>query len=106
MRKVRTTRCLFYMGKIVFISLSRARYRISIYQFSFDWFFSLVRQIAVLYRLFVNKSNIEYRAVIKFFPRKGLRSTEITEELTDVYGVSAPSYCTVANWVAEFNDPA
>ena len=50
-------------------------------------------------------SNTEFRAVIKFFTRKGLSATEITEELADVYGDSAPSYRTVAKWVAEFNDP-
>ncbi|CAF1509024.1 unnamed protein product [Adineta ricciae] len=50
-------------------------------------------------------SNIEKRAVIKFFIRKGLNATEISEELEDVYGDSAPSYRTVAKWVGEFKDP-
>ena len=31
--------------------------------------------------------------------------TDITKELTDVYGDSAPSYHTVAKWIAEFNNP-
>ena len=50
-------------------------------------------------------SNTEYPAVIKFFTRKGQGTTEITKELADVYGDSAPSYRTVAKWVAEFRDP-
>ena len=49
--------------------------------------------------------NIEHRAVIKFFTRKGLNTTEISKELDNVYKNSAPSYCTVANWVAEFMNP-
>ena len=50
-------------------------------------------------------SDIEHRAVIKFFTRKGLNATEIYKELDDVYKDSAPSYRTVAKWVAEFKDP-
>ena len=50
-------------------------------------------------------SNTEYRAMIKFFTRKGLNATEITKELVDVYGSSASTYHTVAKWIAEFNDP-
>ena len=50
-------------------------------------------------------SNIEYRAVIKFFTRKELHATEISKELDDVYQDAAPSYHTVAKWVAEFKDP-
>jgi transposase len=50
-------------------------------------------------------SNIEHRAVIKFFTRKGLNATEISKELDNVYKDSAPSYHTVAKWVAEFKDP-
>jgi predicted DNA-binding transcriptional regulator len=50
-------------------------------------------------------SNIEHRAVIKFFTRKGLNATEISKELDNVYKDSAPSYRTVAKWVAEFKDP-
>ncbi|CAF3250088.1 unnamed protein product [Rotaria socialis] len=53
----------------------------------------------------VHISNIEYRAVIKFFTRKGLNATEISKELDDVYKDSAPSYRTVAKWVAEIKDP-
>ena len=49
--------------------------------------------------------NIEHRAVIKFFTRKGLNTTEISKELDYVYKNSAPSYATVANWVTEFNNP-
>ena len=52
-----------------------------------------------------NMANIEYRAVIKFVTRKGLNATEISKELDNVYKYSAPSYRTVAKWVAEFKDP-
>lgn len=50
-------------------------------------------------------SDFEHRAVIKFFTRKGLNATEIKKELDEVYADSAPSYRTVAKWVAEFKDP-
>lgn len=50
-------------------------------------------------------SDIEYRAVIKFFTRKGLNATEISKELNSVYEDCAPAYRTVAKWVAEFKDP-
>jgi hypothetical protein len=50
-------------------------------------------------------SDIEYRPVIKFFIWKGLNATEIHQELDNVYKDSAPSYRTVAKWVAEFKDP-
>ena len=49
-------------------------------------------------------SNIEYRSVIKFFIWKGLNATEISKELDSVYKNDAPSYRTVAKWVAEFKD--
>ena len=49
-------------------------------------------------------SNIEHRGVIKFFTRKGLDATEICKELDNVYKDPAPSYRTVANWVAEFKN--
>ena len=54
---------------------------------------------------FSKMSNIEHRAVIKFFTRKGLNAIEISKELNNVYKDSAPSYRTVAKWVAEFKDP-
>ena len=50
-------------------------------------------------------SDIEYRAVIKFFTRKELNATEIYQELDNMYKDSAPSYRTVAKWLAEFKDP-
>ena len=50
-------------------------------------------------------SNIEHRAVIKFFTRKGSNAIEISNELDNVYKDSAPSYRTVVKWVAEFKDP-
>ena len=54
---------------------------------------------------FSKMSNIEHRAVIKFFTRKSLNAIEISKELQNVYKDSAPSYRTVAKWVAEFKDP-
>ena len=54
---------------------------------------------------FSKMSNIEHRPVIKFFTRKGWNTTEISKELDNVYKDSAPSYCTVANWMAEFKNP-
>ena len=56
-------------------------------------------------RHFSKMSNIEHRAVIKFFTRKSLNAIEISMELDNVYKDSAPSYRTVAKWVAEFKDP-
>lgn len=61
--------------------------------------------IRFVYIHVLDMSNVEYRAVIKFFTRKGLNATEITKELEDVYSDSAPAYRTVAKWVAEFKDP-
>ena len=49
-------------------------------------------------------SNTEYRTVIKFFIWKGLSATEITKELADIDGDSAPSYRTVVKWITEFKD--
>ena len=49
--------------------------------------------------------NTEHRAVINFFTRKGLNTTEISKELDNVYKDSAPSYRNVAKWVAEFKNP-
>ena len=50
-------------------------------------------------------SNIEHRAVIKFFTRKRLNAIEINMELQNVYKDSAPSHRTVAKWLAEFKSP-
>ena len=49
--------------------------------------------------------NIEHRTVIKFFTWKGLNAIKISKELDNVYKDSAPSYRTVAKWVAEFKNP-
>ena len=54
---------------------------------------------------FSKMSNIEHRAVIKFFTRKGLNAIEISKELQNVYKDSAPSCRSVAKWVDEFKDP-
>ena len=49
--------------------------------------------------------NIEHRTGIKFSTRKVLNAIEINKELDNVYMDSAPSYRTVAKWVAEFKNP-
>ena len=49
--------------------------------------------------------NVEHRAVIKLFIRKGLNAIEISKELDNAYKGPAPSYLTVANWLTEFKDP-
>ena len=49
--------------------------------------------------------NIEHRTVIKYSTWKGLNTTKISKELDSVYKDSAPSYRTVAKWVAKFKDP-
>ena len=49
--------------------------------------------------------NIEHRAVIKFSTWQGLNTTKISKELDNVCKDSAPSYRTVAKWMAEFKDP-
>ena len=54
---------------------------------------------------FSKTSNTEHRVVIKFFTRKELNAIELSKELQNVYKDSAPSYRTVAKWVAEFKDP-
>ena len=50
---------------------------------------------------FSKMSNIEHRAVIKFFTRKGLNVTEISKEMDNVCKNSASSYRTVTKWVAK-----
>ena len=49
--------------------------------------------------------NMEYRSVIKFFTWKSLNATEISKERDSVDDDDAPSYCTVAKWVAMFKEP-
>ena len=49
--------------------------------------------------------NIEHRTVIKFSTWKELNTTNISKALDNVYKDSAPSYRTVAKWVAEFKNP-
>ena len=50
-------------------------------------------------------STIEYRPVIEFFTRKDLNPTEVSKELDSVYKDDAPSYRTVAKWLAQFKHP-
>ena len=47
-------------------------------------------------------SEVEYRAVIRYFYLKGKTGKELHGELADVYGSSAPSYALVKFWVGEF----
>jgi transposase len=90
------------------MSFYRGRISTKIHRFLSDRFVSFVRKKIVLktiYLHFSKISNIEHRAVIKFFIRKGLNATEISKKLDNVYKDSAPSYRTIAKWVAEFKDP-
>ena len=41
----------------------------------------------------------EYRAVIKYFVIKGMKATEIKDELQETLGESAPSFATISRWV-------
>ena len=54
---------------------------------------------------FSKMSNIEHRPVIKFFTRKRFNAFEISKDLNNVYNDSTALYCTVTNWLAEFNNP-
>lgn len=47
-------------------------------------------------------SNIEYRAVMKFLVKEGIRPSEIFERLRNVYGDLSPSYSTVKYWCSLF----
>ena len=44
----------------------------------------------------MESQNIEFRAVIKFLTKEGVKS------MADVYGDSSPKWSTVAKWSAEF----
>ncbi|GBP69124.1 Zinc finger protein 358 [Eumeta japonica] len=50
-----------------------------------------------------NLSNIEHRAVIKYFVKKGKTPKEIFEDMASVLQESAPSYTMVKNGLAYFN---
>jgi histone-lysine N-methyltransferase SETMAR len=45
---------------------------------------------------------IEYRAVIKYFVRKGLTPNQINSKFIKVYEDSSPSFSTIKEWAAEF----
>jgi transposase len=47
-------------------------------------------------------NKIEYRAVIKFFVKKGLTPNESHSKFIKVYGNSSPSFSTIKKWAAEF----
>ena len=94
-----------HLWNIWCLSFYRQRIFIKIYSFWSDWFISFVRENDVLRAMclqFRKMLNIEHRSVIKFFTWKGLNVTEISKELDNVCKNSAPSYRTVAKWVAIF----
>jgi transposase len=45
---------------------------------------------------------IEYRAVIKFFVKEGLKPKEIYSKFIKVYGHSSPPFSTLKKWAAKF----
>ena len=45
---------------------------------------------------------IEYRAVIKFFVKEGLKPNEIHSKFINVFGDSSPSFSKIKKWAAEF----
>ncbi|GBP17683.1 Putative uncharacterized protein FLJ37770 [Eumeta japonica] len=49
-----------------------------------------------------NLGNIEYRAVIKYFVKKGKTPKEIFEDMVLVLQESAPSYTMVKKWARSF----
>lgn len=53
-------------------------------------------------RCFVKMEKTEYRAVIKYFVIKGMKATEIRNELQGTLGESAPSFATISRWVNAF----
>ena len=97
-----------HLWNIWSLSFYRERIFIKIHQFWSNRFISFVRKnnvLSIMCLHFWKMLNIEHRAVIKFFTRKGLNAIEVSKELENAYKDSAPSYRTVANWVAVFNNP-
>ena len=45
---------------------------------------------------------IQYRAVIKFFVKEGLKPNKIHSKFIKVYGDSSPSFSTIKKWAAKF----
>ena len=78
-----------------------------VHRFSLNWIILFGRKQIVCTRSLIQiskMSDMEHRAVIKFFTPKDLTATEIHNELNSVYKDSVLSYCTVAKWGDEFND--
>lgn len=63
--------------------------------------FIQLSEAGVVYCNFVMEK-IEYRAVIKFFVKEGLTSTDIHARFIKVYGDSSPSFSTIKKWAAEY----
>ena len=79
-----------------------------VYRFSLNWIILFGRKQIVCTRSLIQiskMSDIEHRAVIKFFTPEDLTPTEIHKELNNVYKDSVLSYCTVAKRGGEFKDP-
>jgi HTH domain in Mos1 transposase len=105
--KVRATALRLYRGKKWFPPLYGGSIFTVVHRVSSDWVIPLASKEIVFTLIFItisNMSDIEYRAVITFFTRKGLNVTEIHKKLDNVYHDSAPFDRTVAKWVAEFED--
>ena len=79
-----------------------------VYRFSLNWIILFGRKQIVCTRSLIQiskMSDMEHRAVIKFFTPKDLTATEIHRELNNVYKHFVLSYCTVTKWGDEFKDP-
>jgi len=50
----------------------------------------------------IKMDKFEYRAVIKFFVKEGLKPKEIYSKFIKVYWDSSPSFSTIKKWAAEF----
>ena len=78
-----------------------------VYRFSLNWIILFGRKQVVSTRSLIQiskMSDMEHRAVIKFFTPKDLTATEIHNELNNVYKDSVLSYCTVAKRGGELKD--
>ena len=56
------------------------------------------RRVRHIYKM----ENLEIRAIIKYFCKKGMPPKEIHEDFMETLGKESPSYSTVKKWAAEF----